>query len=203
MEGGRGRARGRNADEAPVHEKFMRKTFVTLRWKSLGGKCNNSNNNCNTTNAAMLHFLMITTKRMSVLLVRILREVLKTQRPHQGVDVERIFDYQDIPEHHRVKLVAIKLKKHASIWWKNLKRKRAKDGKSRIVTWEKMKKELKKNLLVEEDDVKDKVSDLDESEEGEITYGDEAEANDTGVTSTTQVQQTSPIGLQLLMLIQD
>ncbi|CAL8992673.1 unnamed protein product [Prunus brigantina] len=38
--------------------------------------------------------------------------------------VERIFDYKDVAEDHRVKLVAIKLKKHASIWWEHLNKQR-------------------------------------------------------------------------------
>lgn len=49
--------------------------------------------------------------------------------------VERIFDYKDVPEHFKVKLVAIKLKKHASIWWEHLKKQRAHDGKIPIVTF--------------------------------------------------------------------
>lgn len=43
--------------------------------------------------------------------------------------VERIFEYEDVPEHYKVKLVAIKLKKHASIWWEQLKVRRAREGK--------------------------------------------------------------------------
>ncbi|GJR09797.1 putative nucleotidyltransferase, ribonuclease H [Tanacetum coccineum] len=39
----------------------------------------------------------------------------------------------------RVKIVAIKLKKHASVWWEQLKLKRAHENKPRIKTWEKMK----------------------------------------------------------------
>ncbi|KAK0577396.1 hypothetical protein LWI29_032473 [Acer saccharum] len=61
--------------------------------------------------------------------------------------VDRIFDYQDVPENKKVKLVAIKLRKHASFWWENLKRQRERDGRSRIFTWEKMKKELKRKYL--------------------------------------------------------
>ena len=37
--------------------------------------------------------------------------------------------------------------KNASIWWKNLKRQHEKDGKKKIETWEKMKKELKMRYL--------------------------------------------------------
>ncbi|XP_031404630.1 uncharacterized protein LOC116213728 [Punica granatum] len=61
--------------------------------------------------------------------------------------VERVFDFKNIFEEKKVKLVAIKLKKHASIWWENLKRRREREGKRRIVTWKKMKPELKKKFL--------------------------------------------------------
>nr|GEZ16035.1 reverse transcriptase domain-containing protein [Tanacetum cinerariifolium] len=47
----------------------------------------------------------------------------------------------------RVKIVAIKLKKHASVWWEQLKLKRAHENKPRIRTWEKMKRELRKKFL--------------------------------------------------------
>ena len=47
-------------------------------------------------------------------------------QPEEFVDwlnnVERIFKYGDAPKNRKVKLVAIKLKKHASLWWKNLMR---------------------------------------------------------------------------------
>jgi Retrotransposon gag protein len=48
-----------------------------------------------------------------------------------------------------VKIVAIKLKKHASIWWEQLKMKWVRDGKQKIRTWEKMVKELRKKFLPE------------------------------------------------------
>lgn len=63
--------------------------------------------------------------------------------------VERIFDYKDVAEDHRVKLVAIKLKKHASIWWEHLNKQRFREGKRRIESWEKMRRELKKKFIPE------------------------------------------------------
>ncbi|XP_042416946.1 uncharacterized protein LOC122005804 [Zingiber officinale] len=54
--------------------------------------------------------------------------------------VERIFEFQEISEDRKVKFVAIKLKKYASIWWEHLKKQRARDGKQKITTWDKMKK---------------------------------------------------------------
>ena len=34
--------------------------------------------------------------------------------------VERVFEYKDIPDDKKVKLVALKLRKYASIWWNNV-----------------------------------------------------------------------------------
>jgi len=43
------------------------------------------------------------------------------EQPEEVLDwvnsVERIFEYLNIPENKKVKLVAIKLKGHASSWW--------------------------------------------------------------------------------------
>ncbi|GKB65049.1 putative nucleotidyltransferase, ribonuclease H [Tanacetum coccineum] len=61
--------------------------------------------------------------------------------------VERVFDYQEFRKDLKVKIVAIKLKKHASVWWEQLKLRRAHENKPRIRTWEKMKRELRKKFL--------------------------------------------------------
>ncbi|KAK6925324.1 Retrotransposon gag domain [Dillenia turbinata] len=63
--------------------------------------------------------------------------------------LERVFDFKDYPEDRKVKLVALKLKKYASLWWKNLKKQRDREGKRKIKTWVKIKKELKKRFLPE------------------------------------------------------
>ena len=59
--------------------------------------------------------------------------------------VERIFDYKEIPENKKVKIVALKFWKYASLWWTNLLTKRVRQGKIR--TWEKMKAKLKARFL--------------------------------------------------------
>jgi len=45
--------------------------------------------------------------------------------PDEFVDwlqtVERVFEYKEILEEKKVKIVVVKLKKHASIWWENPK----------------------------------------------------------------------------------
>ena len=56
--------------------------------------------------------------------------------------VERVFDIKDLTEEQKVKLVAIKLRKHASIWWEHVKKQRAREGKSKVKRWDKMKKLL-------------------------------------------------------------
>nr|GEX65065.1 reverse transcriptase domain-containing protein [Tanacetum cinerariifolium] len=60
---------------------------------------------------------------------------------------ERIFDLRDVPEKLKVKLVAIKLRKSASMWWDHVKNQRVKDGKSKVETWVKMKKLLRAKFL--------------------------------------------------------
>ena len=39
--------------------------------------------------------------------------------------VERVFEYKDVSDDKKVKLVALKLRRYASIWWSNVLAKRA------------------------------------------------------------------------------
>jgi len=57
--------------------------------------------------------------------------------------IERVFEYKDVPQDKKVKLVALKLRKYASLWWENMAKKRAKRGKPKIRSWDKMKSQLK------------------------------------------------------------
>jgi len=59
--------------------------------------------------------------------------------------VERVFDFKDIPDEKKVKLVALKLRRYASTWWANVVAKRVKKGK--IKSWRKMKGKLKDKFL--------------------------------------------------------
>ena len=61
--------------------------------------------------------------------------------------VERLFKYKDAPEDKKVKLVALKLQKYASLWQKNLCAKRIRNWKKKIRSWEKMKTKLKARFL--------------------------------------------------------
>ncbi|GAV88041.1 hypothetical protein CFOL_v3_31465 [Cephalotus follicularis] len=74
-------------------------------------------------------------------------------RPDEFIDwintVDQIFDLMEFTESQKVKLVAIKLRKHALIWWEHVKKQRAKDGKHKIATWDKVRKLLRQKLLSE------------------------------------------------------
>ena len=45
--------------------------------------------------------------------------------------VERVFEYKEIPDEQKVKIIALKLRKYASLWWTNLLTKRVRQGKGR------------------------------------------------------------------------
>ncbi|KAI4320315.1 hypothetical protein MLD38_033811 [Melastoma candidum] len=73
--------------------------------------------------------------------------------PNEFIDwmhtVERIFDYEDVPEDRKVKLAALKLKKYASLWWENTNQQRRREGRDKIRTWSKMKRSMTKRFLPE------------------------------------------------------
>ena len=62
--------------------------------------------------------------------------------------VERVFEFCNPPKHMKMKIMVVKLRKNASFWWEN-KKKRDREGKSKIVTWNKMKWELRRKYLLE------------------------------------------------------
>ncbi|PWA45919.1 Gag-pol polyprotein-like protein [Artemisia annua] len=61
--------------------------------------------------------------------------------------VERVFDIKNLRYEQKVKLVAIKFKKNDSIWWEHIIKQRNREGKPKIVSWEKMKKKLMAKFL--------------------------------------------------------
>jgi len=60
--------------------------------------------------------------------------------------VEHVFDFKEVSNGRKVKVV---VPRFASAWWEQLKVRRERIGKPKIVTWEKMKKELKRTFLPE------------------------------------------------------
>ena len=61
--------------------------------------------------------------------------------------VEEILDFKGVPENKRVPLIATRLRGRATAWWQQIKLTRTRLGKSKIVTWEKMKKHLRAEFL--------------------------------------------------------
>jgi hypothetical protein len=59
----------------------------------------------------------------------------------------RIFEYKEVPNLDKVKLVTFKLKGRASAWWEQLKRSRERQDKAKITDWEKMKNKMKGHCL--------------------------------------------------------
>jgi len=61
--------------------------------------------------------------------------------------VERVFEFKDTTDETKVKLVALKLRKYASIWWSNVVIKRVRKGKGKTRTQVKMETKLKSKFL--------------------------------------------------------
>ena len=60
---------------------------------------------------------------------------------------ERFLDIKEYSKEKAFKVVVLKLKKYASVWYENTKRLRTKDGKSQIKTWSKLKRLMPKQFL--------------------------------------------------------
>ncbi|KAG6524014.1 hypothetical protein ZIOFF_013903 [Zingiber officinale] len=61
--------------------------------------------------------------------------------------VEKFFEYKDILDGEKVKLVATRLRGYAYAWWDKTQEMRLRKGKSKIISWEKMKARLRQNFL--------------------------------------------------------
>ena len=74
-----------------------------------------------------------------------------TLQPEEFIDwlatVEEILEFKEVPDDRRVQLVATRLRGRATAWWQQMKLTRCRLGKSKIVTWEKMKKHLRVAFL--------------------------------------------------------
>lgn len=63
-------------------------------------------------------------------------------------EVERVFDYMNIKESRKVKLVALRLKSGAAVWWDQTTLKRNRFQKKTVRIWSKMKQLLWERFLL-------------------------------------------------------
>ena len=72
-------------------------------------------------------------------------------KPENYIDwvqaIERIIELKDYNDKKVFKLVILKLKGYASLWYETLKKNRARETKSKIKTWSKHKKHMEKRFL--------------------------------------------------------
>nr|GEY91372.1 putative reverse transcriptase domain-containing protein [Tanacetum cinerariifolium] len=61
--------------------------------------------------------------------------------------VEELFEFKEVPENKRVSLITTKLCGRASVWWQQMKLTRERVGKSKITSWQKMKKCITVNFI--------------------------------------------------------
>ncbi|KAK0592440.1 hypothetical protein LWI29_019234 [Acer saccharum] len=61
--------------------------------------------------------------------------------------IEKYFDYKETPEGQRVKIVTLRLRGYASVWWDKIQEMRLRKGKPKIHSWDKMKSRLKEKFL--------------------------------------------------------
>ncbi|VFQ83905.1 unnamed protein product [Cuscuta campestris] len=61
--------------------------------------------------------------------------------------VEHVFDFKEVSDEKKVKIVSLKFRKYASMWLTNTCTKRRRNGKEPVSTWTKMRSLLKKKFL--------------------------------------------------------
>ena len=62
-------------------------------------------------------------------------------------ELEDYFELEDIGDPLRVRLAQIKLKGHATLWWKELQRDREEEGEMKITRWRLMVTKLKAKFI--------------------------------------------------------
>ena len=65
-------------------------------------------------------------------------------------EVDRCFDYEDVEEEKKVKLVVTRLKGHATLWWDNVQAERKKKNKVVIKSWDRIVAKMRGKFLPKE-----------------------------------------------------
>lgn len=63
------------------------------------------------------------------------------------VTVDEFIEFKDVPEQKRVPLITTRFRGHAASWWNQLKLSCSRRGKEKIVSWDKLKKHLRKTFV--------------------------------------------------------
>ena len=58
--------------------------------------------------------------------------------------LERFFEIKEYSNEKAFKVIVLKVKKYASLWYENIRKQRAREGKTRMRTWSKLKKLMSK-----------------------------------------------------------
>ncbi|XP_074305180.1 uncharacterized protein LOC141640192 [Silene latifolia] len=64
--------------------------------------------------------------------------------------VERIFEYKDYNDRKSFKVIILKFKGYASLWYESMKHQRIRDGKEPIRSWAKLKNKLKEKFIAKD-----------------------------------------------------
>ena len=62
-------------------------------------------------------------------------------------EIERVFEFKGYSDEKKCKIAILKFKGYASLWWENVRKKREREGKARVRSWDKLKKVMKKRFL--------------------------------------------------------
>ncbi|XP_031263538.1 uncharacterized protein LOC116121740 [Pistacia vera] len=62
-------------------------------------------------------------------------------------EIEWVFEFKNYNDENRCKVAILKFKEYTSLWWENTRKKREREGNTRIRSYEKLKRVLKKRFL--------------------------------------------------------
>jgi len=70
-------------------------------------------------------------------------------KPDKYLEMDRIFEAKGYNDERSFKVASLKLTRYATLWFENFKKQRAREGKRKINSWEKLKTLMNKRFLSE------------------------------------------------------